>query len=72
MQSQYDLNLILNPNLSGEQLQLEKDYISNVVTNAGAEVTNLDDAGNRRMAYPIQKDREGYYLLYTIKAAGDP
>ena len=41
MQSQYDLNLILNPNLSGEQLQIEKDYIGTVVTNAGAEVTNV-------------------------------
>lgn len=72
MQSQYDLNLILNPTLSGEQLQTEKDYISNAVQNAGAEVTNIDDAGSRRMAYPIQKDREGYYLMYTIKASGDP
>jgi small subunit ribosomal protein S6 len=33
MQSQYDLNLILNPTLSGEQLQTEKDYISNAVQN---------------------------------------
>ncbi|WP_420595004.1 30S ribosomal protein S6 [Deinococcus sp.] len=72
MQNQYDLNLILNPNLSGEQLQTEKDYIGNVVQNAGAEVTALDDVGNRRMAYAIEKDREGYYLLYTIKAGGDP
>ena len=72
MQSQYDLNLILNPTLSGEQLQIEKDYVSSVVQNAGGEITALDDAGSRRMAYAIEKDREGYYLMYTIKASGDP
>jgi small subunit ribosomal protein S6 len=70
--NQYDLNLILNPNLSAEQMQTEKDYIETTVKNAGAEVSHLDDVGNRRMAYAIGKDREGYYLMYTIKANGNP
>lgn len=70
--NQYDLNLILNPNLSAEQVQIEKDYIENALKGAGAELTKLDDVGNRRLAYPVGKDREGYYLMYTIKAAGNP
>lgn len=70
--NQYDLNLILNPNLSAEQLQIEKDYIDTTLRNAGAEVTNLDDVGNRRLAYQVGKDREGYYLMYTIRASGNP
>ncbi|MDV6375663.1 30S ribosomal protein S6 [Deinococcus arenicola] len=70
--NQYDLNLILNPNLSAEQVQIEKDYIENTVKNSGAELSNLDDLGNRRLAYAIEKDREGYYLMYTIKAGGNP
>lgn len=70
--NQYDLNLILNPNLSAEQLQIEKNYIETTLRNNGAEVTKLDDVGNRRMAYPIAKDREGYYLMYTIRAGGNP
>ncbi len=70
--NQYDLNLILNPNLSAEQVQIEKDYIENTLKNSGAEMSNLDDVGNRRLAYAIEKDREGYYLMYTIKAGGNP
>ncbi|MEF2280191.1 30S ribosomal protein S6 [Deinococcus sp. YIM 134068] len=70
--TQYDLNLILNPNLSAEQLQTEREYIETAVKNAGAEITNLDDVGNRRLAYAINKDREGYYLMYTIRAGGNP
>ncbi|MFC6592022.1 30S ribosomal protein S6 [Deinococcus lacus] len=69
---QYDLNLILNPNLSAEQVQIERDFIENTVKNAGGEVVNLDDLGNRRLAYAIEKDREGYYLMYTIKMDGNP
>ncbi|MDL2343088.1 30S ribosomal protein S6 [Deinococcus sp. MIMF12] len=70
--NQYDLNLILNPNLSAEQVQIEKDYIENTLRGNGAEITNLDDLGNRRLAYAVDKDREGYYLMYTIRAGGNP
>ena len=70
--NQYDLNLILNPNLSAEQVQIEKEYIETTLKNSGAEMSNLDDVGNRRLAYAIDKDREGYYLMYTIKASGNP
>ena len=70
--NQYDLNLILNPNLSAEQVQIEKDYIENTLRSNGAEITNLDDLGNRRLAYAVNKDREGYYLMYTIRAGGNP
>lgn len=70
--NQYDLNLILNPNLSAEQLQIEREYIETTVKNAGAEIAHLDDVGNRRLAYAVNKDREGYYLMYTIRAGGNP
>lgn len=68
----YDLNLILNPTLSAEQLETEKNYIESTVQGAGAQITNLDEVGSRRMAYPIQKDREGYYLFYTLTGEGNP
>lgn len=70
--NQYDLNLILNPNLSAEQVQTEKDYIENAVKNTGAEISGLDELGNRRLAYQVAKDREGYYLMYAIKSSGNP
>lgn len=70
--NQYDLNLILNPNLSAEQVGIEKEYIETTVKNAGGEISTLDELGNRRLAYAVNKDREGYYLMYTIKAAGNP
>ncbi|AFZ67496.1 30S ribosomal protein S6 [Deinococcus peraridilitoris] len=68
----YDLNLILNPSLSGEQVSTEKDYIENALKAAGSELVNLEEPGNRRLAYPIAKEREGYFLFYTIKTSGNP
>ena len=34
--NQYDLNLILNPNLSSEQVLTEKEYVEATLKNAGA------------------------------------
>ena len=67
----YDLNVILNPNLDAAQLQVEKDYIENAIKGAGGTVANLEEWGNRRMAYTIQKDREGYYLIYRLEMGTD-
>jgi small subunit ribosomal protein S6 len=68
----YDLNLILNPSLSSEQVVVEKEYVTNAIKNAGGEVVGMEELGNRRMAYPILKDREGYYLFYRVQMGGNP
>ncbi|MER3444404.1 MAG: 30S ribosomal protein S6 [Meiothermus sp.] len=67
---QYDLNLVLNPNLDGAQVALEKDLIQQAITRHGATVKAVDEWGQRRMAYPIQKDPEGYVLFYTLEMEG--
>lgn len=68
----YDLNLILNPSLSAEQLATEKEFIESTVKAAGAEIVGLEEPGNKRLAYAIQKEREGYFLFYAVKAEGNP
>jgi small subunit ribosomal protein S6 len=67
----YDLNVLLNPNLDQAQIGVEKEYIENAVKNAGGNVTALDEWGNRRLAYTIQKDREAYFLIYRLDMPTD-
>ncbi len=68
----YDLNVILNPSLSSEQVTTEKEYVENAIRNAGGELVGLEEPGNRRLAYAVAKEREGYFLFYSIKSAGNP
>lgn len=67
----YDINVVLNPNLDAAQSSQEKDIIKAALERAGAAISNVDDWGNRRMAYPIQKDPEGNVIFYTVEMAGD-
>jgi small subunit ribosomal protein S6 len=62
----YDLNVILDPNLSETQLKLEKDAIQAQIERVEGEVSELDEWGNKRLAYPIRKLNEGYYLIYKL------
>lgn len=63
----YDLNVILDPNLSETQLQTEKDAVVTQIERAGGEIVEIDEWGIRRLAYEIRKGREGYYLIYDLR-----
>jgi len=62
----YDLNVILSPNLNETQLGLEKDAITAQIERAEGQIHELDEWGNKRLAYPIRKLNEGYYLIYKL------
>ena len=62
----YDLNVILDPNLNETQLGLEKDAILAQIERVEGSVSELDEWGSKRLAYPIRKLNEGYYLIYKL------
>lgn len=63
----YDLNVILDPNLNETQLKAEKDALVQQIERVKGEIVELDEWGNRRLAYPIRKLSDGYYLIYRLK-----
>lgn len=63
----YDLNVILDPNLTDTQLQTEKDAVAAQVDRIEGEIVDLDEWGSKRLAYPIRKLNEGYYLIYKVR-----
>ena len=65
--AQYDLNVILDPNLSESQLQTEKDAITTQIERSEGELIKVDEWGKRRLAYPIRKIDDGYYLIYCLR-----
>ena len=62
----YDLNVLLNPNLDQSQIAVEKEYIENAVKNGGGTVAQLDEWGNKKLAYQIKKDSQAYFLVYRL------
>ena len=63
----YELVFIADPRLSDEDVVALSDEYKEMVTAGGGTVTKQESWGKKRLAYPIQKLNEGYYVLYNVE-----
>ena len=61
----YEMVVILQADLEDHKMVSEE--IAEIVRGLGAEVEEVDLWGKNRFAYPIEKQLEGFYVLYTFK-----
>jgi small subunit ribosomal protein S6 len=62
----YELGFILNPEVNEEQTGAVLTRISQIVTNYDGQVVRVNQWGRRRMAYPINHNRDGYYIFMDM------
>lgn len=65
---QYELMIILDPDLEERTIQPSLDKFMSVITKDGGTVDNVDLWGKRRLAYEIKKKSEGIYAVVTFNA----
>jgi small subunit ribosomal protein S6 len=65
---QYELMVILDPELEERTVAPSLDKFLNVVRQGGGSVDNVDIWGRRRMAYEIAKKPEGIYAVVDMTA----
>jgi len=63
----YELIVIVSPDVPEEELPSHVDKISEFITNRGGSVTEVERWGKRKLAYPINHFREGNYVLTRFK-----
>ena len=69
---QYELMMIIDPSLSGEEQKVLTSEIEAELASVGAEIKETNHPGERELAYKIRGSLNGYYLLYTLeKASGN-
>ncbi|HKP86657.1 MAG TPA: 30S ribosomal protein S6 [Blastocatellia bacterium] len=66
----YEVLFIIAPNTEEGDIATLITQMSDVITNQGAEITKVDRIGRRRLAYPIGKFNEGYYVVLTVAGTG--
>ncbi len=64
----YELMVILDPELEERTVAPSLDTYLNVVRNDGGVIDNVDVWGRRRLAYEINKNAEGIYAVVTLQA----
>ncbi len=66
----YETIFVLRPNLEEDARNALIEKFSAIINTAG-EVVNVDEWGTRKLAYEIEKLREGYYVLVNFKSTID-
>jgi small subunit ribosomal protein S6 len=65
----YEVMYIIRTDIEQEQVQATVDKLQGVITAGGGEITKQDLMGKRRLAYEINKFRDGHYVLVQFTAA---
>jgi small subunit ribosomal protein S6 len=60
---EYELVLVIDPELEDEQVTATVDRVTQLVTTRGGELVDVNPWGKRRLSYPIKRRSEGNYFV---------
>ena len=66
--NQYELALVVNAKVEDDVKNAVVEAAKELIAGFGGNVTNVEDAGKKRLAYEIQKMKEGYYYFIQFDA----
>lgn len=66
----YEVMYIAQPDTAEDDITKLNEAITSLVEKDGGTVSVVEGWGRRRMAYPINKKTEGFYVLLEIEGSG--
>ena len=67
--NKYELALVVNAKIEDDARAAVVEKAKDYITRLGGTITNVDEWGKKRLAYEVQKMREGFY--YFIQFEGE-
>lgn len=68
MYKQYESTVIINATLDDAQIEQVVTRIAETITKGGGTIAAVNKWGRKRLAYPIGKKSNGYYVCYEFSA----
>ena len=66
--SKYELTFVVNAKIEDDERAAVVDKCKALIERFGGTITNVDEWGKRRLAYEIQKMKEGFYYIDQFDA----
>jgi small subunit ribosomal protein S6 len=66
----YEVIFILKPELPEEEIDQVIEVVKNTITSDGGTIDKVDKWGKRKLAYRVQRNTEGYYVLVQYSLEG--
>ena len=69
--NKYELAVVVNAKIEDDDRVATVEKVKEYITKFGGTITNVDEWGKKRLAYDIQKMREGFYYFIQFDANAD-
>ena len=66
--NKYELAVVVNAKIVDDARTATIEKVKEYITRFGGTITNVDEWGKKRLAYEIQKMREGYYYFIQFES----
>ena len=66
--NKYELAVVVSAKIEDEERAAVVDKCKALIERFGGTITNVDDWGKKRLAYEIQKMKEGFYYIVQFDA----
>lgn len=63
----YELIVIISPEVTDEEVPVTLEKMNQFITDRGGSITEVNQWGKRKLAYPIENFMEGNYVLTQFK-----
>lgn len=66
--NKYELAVVVNAKIEDDARVATVEKVKEYIVRYGGTITNVDEWGKKRLAYEIQKMKEGYYYFIQFEA----
>ncbi len=66
----YESVVVFVPELEDSQLEEQIDWVKGLLEKGEAQIVDVENWGKKRLAYEVEKRREGYYVVFRFRASG--
>ena len=66
--NKYELAVVVNAKIEDDARTATIEKVKEYITRFGGTITNVDEWGKKRLAYEIQKMKEGYYYFIQFES----
>lgn len=69
--TKYEIMFIVKATMESDQVKATAEAMESIITSEGGRVIDFKELGEKKLAYPIKKEINGYYFVMQVEANKD-
>ena len=69
--NKYELALVVSAKIEDDERTAIAEKVKEVISKFGGTITDIEDCGKKKLAYEIQKMKEGFYYFIKFESGAD-